>query len=344
MESNGGESDTAINKESDDEESNNEEFEEFLDDKLARPKRSNSSLAWEFFDVKDSKHRVATCKLCSCDCSYWSSVSNLMKHVRRKHFVHITNQLDRSSNPHTKQHSLRDTIHSSIWNYYKKLDLIEKLAMCLVCKKQLSYKSSTSNLKKHLNRKHPNLKFENDDKRVILSSDGKLYEIEETKSEHLQKDDDDDDLEDQPTLDINSVFIDDFEDDYVERRNKKRKLEREEKKHRKVILEDTGHSDASTSSDEITFQKRYVRKKNDSLNQFGKYLISLMKQLPKELSSQLQIDFLKQVMTAKLTYDTQQQQKGSDSSNGYAISITDNGLQSTRNQPYLVEEHVVETH
>ncbi|KAM3958662.1 uncharacterized protein ACR2FA_007300 [Aphomia sociella] len=96
-----------------------------------------------------------------------------------------------------------------------------------------------------------------------------------------------------------------------------------------VVYED------SDSSGEITFEKRYVRKKNDSLDQFGKYLISLLKQLPKELSNQFQIDFVKQIIDAQLTYETQKKIQNSGPSNGYAITITEQEQRASDEVQYV---------
>lgn len=43
---------------------------------------------------------------------------------------------------------------SAVWRHYRKLDN-EKKALCLLCKKRIQYHSSTSNLLRHLQKKHP---------------------------------------------------------------------------------------------------------------------------------------------------------------------------------------------
>lgn len=43
---------------------------------------------------------------------------------------------------------------SAVWRHYRKLDN-EKKALCLLCKKSIQYHSSTSNLLRHLQKKHP---------------------------------------------------------------------------------------------------------------------------------------------------------------------------------------------
>ncbi|GBP36437.1 hypothetical protein EVAR_88017_1 [Eumeta japonica] len=49
-----------------------------------------------------------------------------------------------------EEHSKRTSI---VWNYFTAVD--GTTATCDMCSMRLSYKSTVSNLKKHLNRKHP---------------------------------------------------------------------------------------------------------------------------------------------------------------------------------------------
>ncbi|KAL0852688.1 hypothetical protein ABMA27_012526 [Loxostege sticticalis] len=287
------------------------EFLNNLDDDEKSPAKRKSSYgcgrmskAWEYFTVKDAKKRIASCKICDTDCSFLSSVSNLMKHVRRKHGVGEDSDDEHKPDPHPKR--------SPIWLYFKCIDEVAKISVCLICKQQLSHLTSTSNLKRHLIRKHPGIKLRDtaDGKKMLISSDGQLYEIDETgKTEVLDVDDDD---QNEP-MELNAIYLDDYEGKIIEpKRNRKSSTS----KRKRLLL-----SENESSDEEITFQKRYVKKKSDSLDQFGKYLVSLLKQLPKELSNQLQADFVKQVMTAQLSYESQKVVV--TPSNGYAITITE---------------------
>lgn len=51
---------------------------------------------------------------------------------------------------------------SGIWNFYHEKEKSECIAICNICKQELSFKSTSSNLKKHMNRKHPLVKFDDD--------------------------------------------------------------------------------------------------------------------------------------------------------------------------------------
>ncbi|CAH2014712.1 unnamed protein product, partial [Acanthoscelides obtectus] len=47
---------------------------------------------------------------------------------------------------------------SPLWRYFRILDDLTSKAKCKLCGHELSYRTTTSNLKKHLNRRHPNSK------------------------------------------------------------------------------------------------------------------------------------------------------------------------------------------
>lgn len=48
---------------------------------------------------------------------------------------------------------------SPIWNFFSIVDKDNLTAKCDICAQKMCYKSSTSNLKRHLERKHPTVKL-----------------------------------------------------------------------------------------------------------------------------------------------------------------------------------------
>ncbi|XP_059045022.1 uncharacterized protein LOC131840844 [Achroia grisella] len=251
----------------------------------------------------------------------------------------------------------------TFWKYFKRIDPVNKVAICLLCEKKFSYASTTANLKTHIRRIHPDI-HTSQTKTLMLANDGQLYEIDETKQEQLEDDDENkqDYTEDdeQKTIDIDSVFLNEYDGNIdVKSKKKDRLISHDEKpidnnkrkisisanrkrkkgnvtlkqnnspneirdhiyerpeKARKPVISD------SESNSSVSIKKRYVNNKYDTLEYFGKYLVSLMKQLPKELSNQLQIDIVKQVITAQSTYDMQKDTQGNTSRNGYTITITE---------------------
>lgn len=51
---------------------------------------------------------------------------------------------------------------SSIWNPFSQKSKSDTVAICNTCKQELSYKSTYSNLKKHIQRKHPTVRLYDD--------------------------------------------------------------------------------------------------------------------------------------------------------------------------------------
>lgn len=51
---------------------------------------------------------------------------------------------------------------SALWQFFEEIDT--EYAKCNMCKQKLSYKTSTSNLKKHLNSKHPTVSLTPDER------------------------------------------------------------------------------------------------------------------------------------------------------------------------------------
>lgn len=52
---------------------------------------------------------------------------------------------------------------SNLWNFFDAVDKESKMAKCNVCYLKFSYKTSTSNLKKHMKNKHPLVTLETDE-------------------------------------------------------------------------------------------------------------------------------------------------------------------------------------
>lgn len=48
---------------------------------------------------------------------------------------------------------------SLVWNYFKEKPKSDAKAICNICKQEISYKSTSNNLRKHIERKHPTIKF-----------------------------------------------------------------------------------------------------------------------------------------------------------------------------------------
>ncbi|CAG9854981.1 unnamed protein product [Phyllotreta striolata] len=153
-----------------------------FDLKIANGYKRRSQI-WNVFTEKPGSEYVALCNVCKLEFCYRSTTNNLKKHFQRKHpqismaekielvkpeqehsevliGLNIkTNSSDDETNDNKsieKKSTKRP--RSQIWNYFTKKKSVYT-ASCNICKKDLGYRTSTSNLKKHLNRRHPEVGF-----------------------------------------------------------------------------------------------------------------------------------------------------------------------------------------
>ncbi|GFU22373.1 uncharacterized protein NPIL_664981 [Nephila pilipes] len=145
--------------------------------------RKKSSSAWDFFTLLD-KH-FAQCRICEKKFSVKSTVSNLVRHIRRKHSPptvvqetvrngldvvsvnvdcslrgqirdqsKITDSEDEESPIETvavpRRKNPRRT--SVVWDFFTFID--KNYAQCKICKVIFSHRTTLSNLRKHYQRKH----------------------------------------------------------------------------------------------------------------------------------------------------------------------------------------------
>lgn len=114
-------------------------------------------IIWDYYDKIPGKTE-AKCKLCDNEYSYKTSVTNLKKHLRHKHLFAYQN-ISNSYQPKQKRPTtptspkMKGTLSAIVWNHYEKIPGTTE-ATCKLCKKDYSYKTSITNLKKHLRYKH----------------------------------------------------------------------------------------------------------------------------------------------------------------------------------------------
>lgn len=56
----------------------------------------------------------------------------------------------------------KSNVKSLIWNFFNEIPNSDRLAVCTLCKHKLSFKSTSSNLKKHMIKSHPTIKLSDD--------------------------------------------------------------------------------------------------------------------------------------------------------------------------------------
>ncbi|XP_075222067.1 bedwarfed [Lycorma delicatula] len=132
----------------------------------SRPRKK--SPVWKYF-INDKNYR-ATCRVCNFNFSYkGGAVNNLARHLRLRHGIIVSSRNEKGesieNNDDVEQFLMNFPIipkrrtsvklRSKTWFYFTKEP--NDWARCNICKKYLSYRSSTiNNLTRHLRTVHPN--------------------------------------------------------------------------------------------------------------------------------------------------------------------------------------------
>ncbi|CAH2062543.1 unnamed protein product, partial [Iphiclides podalirius] len=105
---------------------------------------------WDYFRKCDSEDgsKRARCLICEQSLSYASTSHNLRSHLARVH----PDEVSLTVKPRLRATSRKN--RSLIWLYFNKLRGADCVALCNVCKKPCSYKSTITNLRTHLARLH----------------------------------------------------------------------------------------------------------------------------------------------------------------------------------------------
>ncbi|CAD0206508.1 unnamed protein product [Chrysodeixis includens] len=276
---------------------------------------SKPSPTWKYFEVLDSDKFVATCKLCDREVPY-ETVSDLTSHIRDHDVVPIDSDVEDEYDKRNQNKKV-----SVAWQFFEVTDRRTKLAKCLICQKQFSYHSSVSNLIKHVRRSHPSYKInsaidEVNTKTVMISADGQLYEVDNNKHDQEETEDEKDpmemhtiyleDLEDPPNSSNTNIkpIKTNFQNNNLKMSPVKRRRIQKEQLHTSNRSRNTrflSNRSSTCSDDDIRERKP---QKSESLNYFGKYIVSLLSDLPKHVSEQLQGDIINQIITKKVDLHT----------------------------------------
>ncbi|CAB3252379.1 unnamed protein product [Arctia plantaginis] len=289
---------------SDEEDSNNSNDFTKSFNKNVSSNESDSQSTWQYFDILDSDQFVARCKICEKDIAY-DTVSNLTEHAR-EHNVMVSDDeewLDKKEKIVIKK-QLKRANASAVWRFMEVIDEEARNAVCLICKRQLSFMTSISNLRKHIQRVHPHITIDDDindrnDKKVIISTDGQLYEIATSDGE-------------KDPVATNEVYIEDSIDndilEHIENTTPSKRIKILDKKSlkRKRVSKERFQSYENIDSVDDSSNETPTKNtsKTNSIDIFGQYVITLLKELPKHVSDQLQSDIIKQIFTAKIALET----------------------------------------
>ncbi|XP_021198030.3 uncharacterized protein LOC110381920 [Helicoverpa armigera] len=270
-----------------------------------KPFTKKKKSTWNYYEVLDSDKFEATCKLCSADIHY-DSVSDLAKHIREEHGEEPSDS-DDDYEPVQEGRSKR--MVSKNWEYFKILDPQMKIARCMLCRTKLSYAATVSNLKRHLFRKHKDVVTvgeTEDTKKLIISSNGQLFELD-TDSSKIQID-----ADDKEPLEMDTIYLEDL-DDSLDQIPPPRRISSNSPKKKPTVPQKRNF--ASIAKEPVNIRNTYSEKelprlqhssdKMATLDYFGHYVVSLLKELPKSVSDHLQQEIIKQILTSKMALESQ---------------------------------------
>ncbi|KAJ8923089.1 hypothetical protein NQ315_001641 [Exocentrus adspersus] len=125
--------------------------------KISNKLNRKKSVLWNYF-IPLNQDR-ASCNTCGRTLCYKTS-ANLRRHMELRHpEVHIPRSSEGSYIPSASTSlmvsKMENKKKSASWRFFSRID--DNLACCNICKDTISYKNSTSNLKRHVVRKHPNI-------------------------------------------------------------------------------------------------------------------------------------------------------------------------------------------
>ncbi|XP_039762273.1 uncharacterized protein LOC120635350 isoform X3 [Pararge aegeria] len=260
--------------------------------------RQRTGKIWNYFKIANDVDKKAICKYCKKSLSYKSTITNLKLHLKQKHisaFEDLCNA-ERSKDDlstvtkkavslsHAQAHNDdghngdQDKLASSIkeetddeseQTQQKETDDVwtyfEKIpsnrARCILCKE--TFNRHTPFLSKHMTDRHRKVVFD-------LSSDS-------------------DDGEDCYT---EVVYLED--EQHVAAANKNKPIKRKSEP-----IKERRHSSTYNYVRKIK-ENAQKNEMDEEIENFGRYVIGLLKKLPKDVCTQLQRDIINMIMTAKL--------------------------------------------
>ncbi|KAI5645373.1 BED zinc finger domain-containing protein [Phthorimaea operculella] len=273
---------------------------------------------WEYFEKCNDELYKAECLLCHKVLNYGSTSHNLKNHLKSMHSdeVDVNSHLFKCTRSRKSASNTKELIKKA----FTKVEG-DKVAMCNICNKILSYRTTIANLKHHLTRIHPD---------------------QYPKFLQLKAEDEDEDYDEEYSETDFQVIED--EDAFVlynpetDKKNKKRKHEQndsevytevvyldEEPKNKTCNSKATTRKSATlypkrrmisyTTTSEIQSSDEDLRKKytpvSNELNKFGQYIATLLASMPKPVCTKLQMNIINQVMEEKLRIETDNENQSS---------------------------------
>ncbi|CAG9134442.1 unnamed protein product [Plutella xylostella] len=114
---------------------------------------------WEYFKkVGDEDDRLAACFFCEKVYCYKTTIFNLKHHLLKKHSdqmdVNPECLLNVKQRQSTEKITMPKITKPLIWQHFEVISRQDKIAVCNICNKKLSYRTNHCNLKSHLRTMH----------------------------------------------------------------------------------------------------------------------------------------------------------------------------------------------
>ncbi|GBP36461.1 hypothetical protein EVAR_88041_1 [Eumeta japonica] len=233
---------------------------------------------------------------------------------------------------------------SEVWNHFEETS-VSNVVRCNYCLQNVTAsRGSTGNLIRHMSAKHPSVALRRQPSRKgtivrpVLSfrsrnnqeSDAELEgEDNELISEIVYLEDGNDENEKKYTTAI------DHDHDQISDTYKRRKRHRDDDAPpEKYRLPKVGRNSVSSEDDRPVLLVAAGKKDNEEADAFSKYLMQLLKSLPKHIQTKLQMEIVNVVMKAKMEYEAKQQEREDEEKNA-ASSAKDSrySVMVARNEP-----------
>ncbi|XP_072941212.1 uncharacterized protein [Epargyreus clarus] len=267
------------------------------------------SRMWKYFTKANEITKYASCNLCGREFSYKGSTSNLKTHLLRAHAAEyeVCEETEIASESPKSIHTDPDAQYfgsdDDDSDYVVPVSEVNKLftkdrngrASCDMCNATVPMTQSC--LTAHIKEVHPKiLKPSNDESDVEESEPNNTYQevvyLYDSDSKSTKK-------EVAPVrpkkLETSTPVI-----------QKEREREREKEKEKKERDKTDGIDRRKRRRMSMFVEEETPAKENgegdEEIEKFGKYVVCLMKTIPKELCTQLQMDMINLIMTAKIKY------------------------------------------
>ncbi|KAJ2943757.1 hypothetical protein O0L34_g16885 [Tuta absoluta] len=268
---------------------------------------------WEYFEKCNDDFHKAECLFCHKIFNYSSTSHNLKNHLKSMHSdeVDVNNHLRKRTCTRSGFSNTKELVKKA----FTKVEG-DKVAMCNICNKILSYRTTIANLKHHLTRIHPDqypkflqIKAEDEEDEEYSEADFQVIDHEDVsalnspvtdiknkKRKHEQEDGE---------VYTEVIYLDEEPTQKLKHNKHKSKMLSKKSKRlypKRRMMSYTTTSEIQSSDEDL--REEYTPVSNE-LNKFGQYIATLLASMPKHVCTKLQMNIINQVMEEKLRIETE---------------------------------------